>query len=194
MPNRHLVGLLLALSIAVVSASSVGAQPQECRFTPGITSYGVQVGAAHSDLRDQGSGPDLRMGPMFGGFAVFGFAPYFGLQAEVSYLERGTAITRLNYLQFAVLGRMGGITTPRDPNTTFMPHVLAGCGVSHRVNNRSEPGPGTADVSAIFGLGCDFRVGSSSRLTIGFRFDYGFLAPLDDHQNQSTIYSVGFSF
>ncbi len=206
MPNRHLVGFILALLIAVVSVSSVGAQAPECRFTPGITGYGIMVGAAHSKLSAEGARTELRTASMLSGFVVFGFAPHYGLQAELSYMERGTPSVRLDYLQLAVLARAGGISTSGDPNRIIMPLLLAGLGVSHCVSGHSTNDPGTADVSAIFGFGIDFRVGIRSRLSIGFRYDFGLLDQVRSgysyvHQassafqkNRSTIYSVGFSF
>ena len=109
-----------------------------------------------------------RTAPMLGAFIVFGYAPFLGLQGEASYLSRGSDELELDYLQFALLGRLGGITTPTDPQESVIPKIFGGFGVSHLLSGHGSAAE-SSDVSLIFGAGADIRFGPRRRLTVDYR-------------------------
>lgn len=186
--------LTTILLVVTLTASAGHSNPNTEKFKPCVIGYGVQIGACLSDLTALGVKTDTRSGPMFGGVVVFGYAPYLGLQGEVSYLSKGSAGTKLNYLQFALLSRLGGITTPNDPQTSLLPKMFGGFGISHLLSGEEKHGNESADISLIFGAGADIRFGPRQRLTIDFRYDYGLREQVGTKKNRSTIYTLGVSF
>jgi len=186
--------LVWATGVVLLGAACSGhSQATTDTFTPCVIGVGVQTGVCMSDLYAEGSKSDQRTVPMFGGFVVFGYAPYLGLQGEVSYLSRGSDELELDYLQFALLGRLGGITMPRDPQAALIPKIFGGFGVSHLLSDHGASAE-SSDVSLIFGAGADIKFGPRRRLTVDYRYDYGIRDVFPKSRNRSTLLMFGVSF
>jgi hypothetical protein len=191
MSARQLVWVIGFFLVGV--SSSAHAQAPGEKFTPCVIGVGVQTGVCMSDLRVEAETMHQRTSPMFGAFVVFGYAPYLGLQGEVSYLSRGSEEIRLDYLQFALLGRLGGITMPRDPQAAVIPRIFGGFGVSHLLSDHGASAE-TSDVSLIFGAGADIRFGPRRRITIDYRYDYGLRDVFSGATNRASLLMLGVSF
>lgn len=210
------VSLLLLLVAGQATCQAVADDsPEACRFKPCVIGYGLQIGTTIAKMSAEGDSTAVRTGPAVGGVVVFGYNSYLGLQGEVSYLSKGsrnvtkyldpytalaTEEVELRYLQIALLGRLGGITTP-DPQSSLLPRVYGGLGVAYLLSNKwnlaagSQPLPvEDTDISAILGAGFDIRYGPRSRITIDFRYDFGLRNAVGKYKNQTSVLTLGLLF
>ena len=191
MRARQRVWVAAAL-LTGISFSAHGQAPGDT-FKPCVIGVGVQTGVCMSDFDIEGERINQLTSPVLGAFVVFGYAPYLGLQGEVSYLTRGGDEIQLDYLQFAILGRIGGITLPRDPQAALIPRIFGGLGVSHLLSDHGVSAA-SSDVSLIIGAGFDIRFGQRQRINIDYRYDYGLRDVFPKAANRASLLMLGISF
>jgi hypothetical protein len=193
------------------------AQTNGSRYVGTSVRVGLQFGGLLSGLNEQGGNPADRTGAIAGACVIFGFAPYLGNQFEVSLVSKGASdvsITtypgptyyhadelELRYLQFAFLGRLGGITMSPDKRSSVVPRVYAGPAAAFLLSEKwyGMDGPldldlEATDISLIIGAGADIRLGDRLQLTVDSRFDYGLREVAGSVKNRSSIFMVGLTY
>lgn len=208
------------VSMAVMAgllASNAFAQTGSSGYPGTSVRIGLQFGASMSGLNAQGGNPADRTGPIVGLSLIVGYAPFLGTQLEASLVSKGASDTRittypgptyyradkieLRYLQFAFLGRLGGMTMSGDQRPSIIPRVYAGPAVAYLVSDKwygvDQPidiALESTDISLIIGAGADISLGNRLQLTIDSRFDYGLREVAGSAKNRSSVFLIGLTY
>ena len=212
---KHLRLLQLALLITLPTAQSFGNDIPGDSCEPGPITRGFYFGATSSHFTGEtctqwGS----RYGGNVGAYANFPLTSLLGLQLDLSYVSKGaqieeaydrdmvlireTADVRLDYVQFAVLTRLGQPRSGFKDEYNFSPRLLGGFALNTRVKTRLR---GLAEewehffrdteLSLVFGGGFDHRVWGKRAVTFEFRFDLGLSDVSGDWKNNTARFLVG---
>jgi len=215
---KHLRLPLLALLIAFPTAQGFSNEIPGDSTTPGPVTRGFYFGATSSHF----TGEDCtlwnsRYGGDVGMYANFPLTRLLGLQLDLGYLSKGAQIeeafypdgtklrgradVRLDYVQFAVLVRLGQPRSGFRDEYNFRPKLLGGFALGTRVKTRTH-GLGEefehffhdTELSLVFGGGFDHGIRGDRAVTLEFRFDLGLSNVYTDWKNNTGRFLVGMTF
>jgi hypothetical protein len=207
--------MLLALSLSLGAAQGFGNELPGDSSAPGPVTKGFYFGATSSHFTGESCTLwSSRYGGNVGMYANFPLTDLLGLQLDMSYLAKGAQIeeafdrdgilirsaadVRLDYVQFAVLARLGQPRSRFRDEYAFRPKLLGGFALNTRVQTRVhglseeyEHFFQDTELSLIFGGGFDLDVWSNRAVTFDFRFDLGLSDVCADWKNNTARFLMG---
>ena len=212
---RHLRLLRSALLISFLSAQGFANDNPGDSSAPGPITKGFYFGVTSSHF----SGESCTLwGSRFGGnagmYANFPLTDLLGLQLDIGYVTKGAQIeeaydrdgllirpaadVRLDYVQFAVLTRLGQPRSGYRDEYHLRPKLLGGFALNTRVKTRVhglsedwEHSFQDTELSLVFGGGFDHSFWGKRAVTFEFRFDLGLSDVYADWKNNTAHFLMG---
>lgn len=210
--NRSYLAALSLSMLAVAAAAPVNSQA----VSPPKPTFGVLAGIdfatlGGSDVQNAGT----RTGLTIGGSATFHIDNRFGIEPELLFSQKGASETsggskltlKMNYIEVPVLARYDLPTTGQ-----VHPFFLAGPTMSFQTTCDAEVSSGsssasascddinqqsgggfskkTFDVGGTLGAGVMFPAGKKMNLSIGLRYNLGFVDTFDNTDAKNRVWSL----